>query len=66
MSLGIRIRDVRWVRAIQIPEAHFRLAVALARDYRDTADAAGRTLDPEFTWPLDVLEQMNQLPKEEE
>jgi hypothetical protein len=42
--------------AQQLPEAYFKLALKLAKDYRQAAVAAGEDLDPDYTWPLDVPE----------
>jgi hypothetical protein len=46
--------------ANELPQAHFQLALKLTRDYSNAARAAGIEPQPEYTWPLDVVEKLKQ------
>jgi hypothetical protein len=52
--------------ALELPQAHFPLALNLARDHRNAAAAAGTEPDPDCTWPLDLLERASPPPGDEE
>jgi hypothetical protein len=46
--------------AKELPQAHFQLALNLAWDYSNAAQAAAIEPRPEYTWPLDVAEKLEQ------
>ncbi|HYL76314.1 MAG TPA: tetratricopeptide repeat protein, partial [Bryobacteraceae bacterium] len=45
--------------ALQLPQAHFELALKLARSYQRAALTAELELDPGCTWPLDMMSKLD-------
>ena len=57
-AAGIFAEGVRLISPLarKLPQAHFRLATALAKAYLGATSAAGMEPDPECTWPLDLTD----------
>jgi len=51
--------------AQKLPQAHFGLALNLAQDHLQAAEAAAQEPDPECTWPIEMLERLNTMSSEE-